>query len=234
MTFSKINRLIALTAFGAAMACAGTITVTLDQSSQTGAAGDTLMFFGVIANTGSDTEFLNSDSLNLTAASGDFTTDDGPFFANAPVSLASSASTADIELFDVLIPNPFPDAFTSYSGLFTILGGTDDSSSDILTDPAIAFSVSAQSGTPEPSTSILIFAGFIACAFVCRNLIRRPLNLIWAARLSEYSPVPPCRANGSGRESEGSKHPIRRRVPSQGPPLRSYGAAAAPQPDADR
>jgi hypothetical protein len=157
------------------MACAGTITVTLDQPNQTGAEGDTLMFFGVLYNTGGDTEYLNSDSLNLTATTGDFTTDDGPFFANAPLSLASSASTADIELFDVTIANPFTDAFTSYNGLFTILGGADDSSSDILTDPAIAFSVSVQSATPEPSTSLLILAGFVACALVRRNLIRRHL-----------------------------------------------------------
>jgi len=150
------------------MACGGSISVTLDQPNQTGSSGDTLMFFGVIDNTGADTEYLNSDSLNLSAPSGDFTTDDGPFFANAPLSLASSASTADIELFDVSIVNPFPDAFTSYSGLFTILGGADGGSSDILTDPAVAFSVSVESGAPEPSTSLLILAGLIACAFVRR------------------------------------------------------------------
>jgi hypothetical protein len=171
MRFSKIIGLIALTAFGAALAFAGTITVTLDQPNQTGAAGDTLKFFGVIASTGPDTEYLNSDSLNLSAMAGDFTTDDGPFFANAPLSLASGAFTADIELFDVSIVNPFPDAFTSYSGLFTILGGVDGSSSDILTDPATGFSVSPESATPEPSSSILIVAGFVACAFVRRRLI---------------------------------------------------------------
>jgi hypothetical protein len=175
MTFAKTIRLIALTAFGAALACAGSITVTLDQPNQTGGPGDTLMFFGVIANTGADTEYLNSDSLNVSATTGDFTTDDGPFFANAPLSLASSASTADIELFDVLIVSPFPDAFTSYTGLFTILGGADGGSSDILTDPAIAFSVSVESGTPEPSTSMLVLAGFVACALIRRNLIRRNL-----------------------------------------------------------
>jgi hypothetical protein len=169
MTLSKTIGLIAMTVLGAAMACAGTITVTLDQPDQTGGPGDTLMFFGVIANTGGDTEFLNSDSLNLTATSGDFTTNDGPFFANAPVSLASSASTGDIELFDVSVVNPFPDAFTSYSGLFTILGGADGGSSDILTDPAIAFSVSAQSGAPEPSSSLLILTAFIAGTFVRRR-----------------------------------------------------------------
>ena len=108
MTFSKIMGLIALTACGAAMACAGTITVTLDQPSQSGGPGDTLMFFGVISSTGAGTEFLNSDSLNLSATAGDFITNDGPFFANAPLSLASGASTADIELFDVSIVNPFP------------------------------------------------------------------------------------------------------------------------------
>jgi hypothetical protein len=160
-----------MTVLGTAMACAGTITLTLDQPNQSGAPGDTLMFFGVIANTSAETEFLNSDSLNLTATSGDFTTDDGPFFANSPVSLASSASTADIELFDVTIANPFIDAFTSYSGLFTILGGVDGSSSDILTDPATAFSVPAQSAAPEPSSSLLILAGFVACAFVRRRSI---------------------------------------------------------------
>jgi hypothetical protein len=89
--------------------------------------GGIFQFDGVIASTVADTEFLNSDSLNLSATTGDFTTDDGPFFANAPVSLASGASTPDIELFDVTIVDTFPDAFTSYSGLFTILGGGDGS-----------------------------------------------------------------------------------------------------------
>ena len=153
------------------MAGAGTITVTLDQPNQTGAPGDTLMFFGVIASTGAGTQFLYSDGLNLSATTGDFTTDDGPFFANSPVSLATGASTADIELFDVTIADPFTDAFTSYSGLFTILGGVDGSSLDILTDPAISFSVSVQNSAPEPSSSLMILAGFVACAFVRRRSI---------------------------------------------------------------
>ncbi len=231
MTFAKTIRLIALTAFGAALACAGSITVTLDQPNQTGGPGDTLMFFGVIANTGADTEYLNSDSLNVSATTGDFTTDDGPFFANAPLSLASSASTADIELFDVLIVSPFPDAFTSYTGLFTILGGADGGSSHRSRDRFQRVRGERHAGTFHFDAGPCRVCGLRADP---PQLDPPQLNLIWAGRPSEYCPVLPCRANGSDRESEGSKHPIRRRAPSPDSQRTSFGDLTGQRPGAGR
>ena len=122
----------------------------------------------MIANTGANTEYLNSDSLNVSATTGDFTTDDGPFFANAPPFARLERIRGGHRAFRRNDRQSVPDAFTSCSGLLTILGGADGGSSDILTDPSVAFSVSAESGAPEPSTSILILAGFIACALVRR------------------------------------------------------------------
>jgi len=74
--------------------------VVFDNSNQTGNPGGTLQFFGVISNTGSDTVFLNSDTLTLPGLS--FTIAD-QFLNYVPVSLDGGSSSGDIELFDVTL-----------------------------------------------------------------------------------------------------------------------------------
>ncbi|MGD0295567.1 MAG: hypothetical protein ABSE86_00540 [Bryobacteraceae bacterium] len=93
-------------ALGCAMARADVIDIAFDHSSETGSPGDTLRFFGTLTNPGSDTVFLNSDSLNLSGFPLSSITD---LFANTPLSLAGGAHTGDIELFDVAIPSVLPE-----------------------------------------------------------------------------------------------------------------------------
>src|ERR1017187_2401881 len=60
--------------------------ITLDNPIQTGYPGDTLVFAGVLTNSGQATVFLNGAILNLAGDS--FTVDFiDPFFNNVPISL---------------------------------------------------------------------------------------------------------------------------------------------------
>ena len=148
------------------------IIITLDAAAQTGSPGDTLIFSGVMSNTGPDTVFLNGADLNLSGNS--FTPDSSdPFLANVPVSLDPGQATSDIELFDVLINHPFTDPFASYSGSYTLSGGADPAAQDLLT--SVDFTVTAQNGTsavPEPSAFALLATALTAIVAVrCKRRV---------------------------------------------------------------
>ncbi len=156
----------------AAVAHAGTVSVLLDNSDQSGAPGALLRYFGIITNTSSGTVFLNGDDPNLAAMAGDFSVDDSAFFNNAPLSLDAGDSSLDIELFDVTVSNPFTDTFAAYAGLYTVMGGVDGGAQDILTDPPTEFSVTLISATPEPATLVLLGSGLMICAMLRRRAVR--------------------------------------------------------------
>ena len=133
-------------AFVAALTFAGSIAragiiITLDAPNQTGAAGDTLVYSGTLFNSSPDTIFLNGVDFNLAGSS--FTPDYlDPFLANVPLSLDPGQSTADIELFEVLLNDPFTDPFASYGGNYALSGGADSDAQDLLT--SVDFTVTAQ------------------------------------------------------------------------------------------
>lgn len=153
-----MNRLLlscALLAVGAASARAN-IIITLDDPSQTGTPGGTLSFTGILANTGLTTVFLNSANLNLAGSS--FTPDFiNPFFNNVPFFLDAGQSTTSIELFSVLVNNPFLDPNGAYVGSYTLLGGVDSGSQDILASADFTVNVGATS-VPEPSSIPVVAA----------------------------------------------------------------------------
>ena len=155
----------ALLGVGAASARADLI-ITLDDSAQTGHPGDTLVFTGTLSNTGGATIFLNSVDLNL--AGNSFTVDFiDPFLNNVPFSLDPAQATSSIELFDVTLNNPFTDLLATYAGSYSLLGGVDSDSQDVL--DSVDFTASATSsatGTPEPSSVALLAIGlsFVAIA----------------------------------------------------------------------
>lgn len=140
--------------------------ITLDTPTLSGSPGDFLQFFGTITNTTGATVFLNADNFNLTGFDPS-ALDDTPFFINAPLSLAAFGSTADIELFDVTIPNPF--AAGDYGGTFQILGGADGSAQDIV---ATAF-FTVQVATPEPSSAALLSGALLFLLAAKRIHLRR-------------------------------------------------------------
>ncbi len=156
----------ALAVWSIASARAGVI-VSLDAPDQSGAPGSTLTFSGTITNEDLvNSVYLNSDTLNILAANGDFTLID-QFFTTVPVSLAPGGNSGDIELFDVTIASPFPHAYRSYSGTYGLLGGIDGAAQDVL--GSASFSVTPEvSGVPEPVTPLLLLSGLVAVILVDR------------------------------------------------------------------
>jgi PEP-CTERM motif len=168
-----LTTLFVLTTVAVAVSQAASISIILDDPSQTGSPGDTLHFLGTITNidtnAGDSPFFLNLDSLNL--ALSDAVPND-LFLANVPIDLAEGASSGDIELFDYTLANPEADPFGSYLGAYALLGGMDGgagTAQDILAQ--VNFSVTVEPAvsptpTPEPSTFALagvalLFAGWL-------------------------------------------------------------------------
>jgi hypothetical protein len=144
------------------------INVTLDNPDQTGVPGTTLQFFGTITNSGVDTVFLNSDNINFTSAPS-FSVND-LFFSNVPISLGGGQSSGDIELFDISLSTPFTDPFVLYGGSYTLTGGVDAGSQDVLA--TANFSVTATeslSTTPEPGFLIPVALGLCGLLFAKRR-----------------------------------------------------------------
>jgi hypothetical protein len=154
--------LSALALIGGTAAQAESVTVTLDNPNQKGAAGDTLQFFGTITYSGIDPDpvFLNSDDLEPGGSPGDFTVDD-LFFSNVPVSIPTNGSSGDIDLFDIIINEPFTDSLnTAYQGVYSLLGGVDGNSQDVLTAPPVSFTVTVV--VPEPAARGMLSCGLLA------------------------------------------------------------------------
>ena len=137
---------------GAVSARAGIVALDLD--TQTGSPGETLVFTGVLSNSDVTTIYLNSAQLNL--AGDAFSTDFiDPFNDNVPYSLDPGQSTSSIELFGILVSDPFTDPQGTYGGTYTLLGGIDSSAQDILGSASFSVTVNA----PEPSVLGVMTAG---------------------------------------------------------------------------
>jgi hypothetical protein len=151
------------------------IVLTFDSPDLTGQPGDTLQFFGVINNAGTDTVFFNADDINFSGAASLNVTD--LFFANVPISLDGGQSSGDIELFDVSLTDPFTDSFGLYPGSYTLTGGVDGNAQDALA--SADFSVTAQeaTGVPEPSAILLLVVFLSALGLGAALRIRRATGI---------------------------------------------------------
>jgi hypothetical protein len=121
-----------------------------------GNPGDIVSFAGTIVAPGANAGvvYLNSDALNLV---GPFTLDDSPFILNAPLSMAPGATYTGV-LFTVSISQQA--AIGAYTGFFTILGGSNPSAMDQLSNTA-SFEVVV---VPEPATALLLGTGLAGIA----------------------------------------------------------------------
>lgn len=163
-------RLLLMLIAGLGSLQAGSLQVNLASSSQTGASGDLLTFFGTMTNVSpTDTIFLNS--ISSTSISGFLTIDTVPFFVNAPLFLAPGDMSGLFEIFDVAI-DPAAPAGPYVSNTVSFQGGADSGTFDDLADLNfdVQVSSSAVTETPEPSTGIfMLTAAAMAFAILARN-----------------------------------------------------------------
>jgi hypothetical protein len=148
-------RLLLMLIAGLGRLQAGNLLVVLSSSSQTGAPGDVLPFFGTMTNVSpTDTIFLNS--ITSTSGSGNLNIDVGPFFVNAPLFLGPGDVTGLFEIFDVTIGPATPNGLYSGSTV-SFQGGADGGTFDDLADLNFDVQVASPSAAaPEPGTGLLL------------------------------------------------------------------------------
>ena len=157
-------RNLLLTFLGLAIACHATavMTVTFSPMIVTGAPGQTVGVFGTLTNNAGTTQFINSDTFNLTGISGG---NDSLFLIDAPISLGPGATSASFEFMNEAIP--MAQALGLYNGAFTVIGGADGNAQDNLGTGSFSINV-----VPEPS-SALLFGGAFLAVWVRRRLYPR-------------------------------------------------------------
>ncbi len=146
------------------------LTIALDSPALTGSPSDVLQFFGTLTNTTSANLYLNADNFNL-AGFGPSAVDDSPFFTNAPLFLGPDASTGDIGLFNITIPDPFVTG--NYGGTFQVLGGADGNAQDVIGSADFTVQVQQPAAVPEPSLAVLL-SGALLLLLVAKQVMARP------------------------------------------------------------
>ncbi len=142
------------------------VTLWFQNSTLTGAPGDTLTFYATASNSSGDDINLNGDSFTFTSESAPLTGDDTPFITNWPLFLSANttlASPAAI-LTITLGPSALPG---NYAGFFNLLGGTGASDQDLLV--SAAFNVTVETATPEPASALLLAGGLGILFFAARR-----------------------------------------------------------------
>ena len=171
--FKKKPLILSVLALAAGMllstqAQADTLTLTLDNPTQSGAPGDLLLSFTatvITPGTNTGTIFLNSDSFNLDSP---LTLDDSAFVNNFPLFIDPGTSFNGL-LFTVSIPDGTPAG--PYLGSFSILGGPDGDTLNTLDTANFEVDVASPSAVPEPGTFLLLVTGLSGVTTVVRRKI---------------------------------------------------------------
>jgi hypothetical protein len=151
-----LSLIIAVASVGAARADA---TLTFSASTMSLAAGGTVEFDGTLTNTGGDLLYLNGDQFSLLYS--DLSVDDSPFIFDGPLSLSPGNSWVGA-FIDVTADDSISDG--SYSGSYTILGGTDPNAFDNLATADFTVNVGEVTATPEPNAFLLLATGVMLLA----------------------------------------------------------------------
>lgn len=139
------------------------IVVTLDSPYQVGISNQ-YTFTGTLANNDpSATVFLNGDSFLLDSP---LTFDDSDFNNNVPLFLDPFASSGDIELFTIYLPEGTPIGL--YTGTYLLQGGADGAAQDLVGSANFDIQV-----TPEPSSLVLLATGLAGLAGAIRRKLTR-------------------------------------------------------------
>ena len=139
------------------------ILVSLDSPYQVGNSNQ-YTFTGTLTNSDpSATVFLNGDFFLLDSP---LTFNDSVFNANVPEYLDPFASSSDIELFTIYLPEGTPIGL--YTGTYLLLGGADGDAQDVV--GSANFDVQA---TPEPSSLVLLATGLVGVAGAFRRKMTR-------------------------------------------------------------
>jgi hypothetical protein len=150
----------------AARADGGDEDLTL--TSVSGAPGSEVTVYGTITNTGSDTDYLNSE--NYTLGSTFFSNPDiTDFLLNAPLYLGPGSNSGLIALFTFDVASGTPGG--SYGGNFLDILGGGPIAQNLLASAEYSVTVK-NTVTPEPGTIGLIALGL--AGVILRR--RRPFN----------------------------------------------------------
>lgn len=161
LAFASIFLMAIATLLSSAPAAyADTVSLTLLNPTQSAMDGQTLSFYATVSADSSNTgiEYLNGDYFSVTPP----TTLDDTSFQYFPFSLAPGQSYTGL-LFTIFLPTSTPVGFY-YPGVFTITGGSTDSSTD-----ALATATFTAGATPEPSTFLLLGSGILILAFYIKR-----------------------------------------------------------------
>ncbi len=145
------------------------ITITFNNSPQSGPIGSTLTFIATMMNTSMQTQNLNGDGFTLPAPFTLANVNDSAFFTNWPHSLTANQSFGPQPLFNITIPNgtaPGP-----YTGTFNLLGGPGPNDQNLI--GTANFQVQVTGVVPEPHSGVLTLLG-LGGLVVTRRLRRKP------------------------------------------------------------